>query len=147
MSFPESYRDAFVNYLSSDRVQNPDQFITLYANDIAMKGPGDDGELADGAIIVGEVYAVKKDDDGSVIETRLGRRIATKLTLVAVMETRNGWAETSASSVDVGDWDFAAFTPTGNDAGKALDSCRSCHAPLTETDVLFSIEHLPSGRE
>ena len=52
VSFPESYRDAFGNYLSLDRVQNPDQFIKLYANDIAMKGPGDGGELADGAIIL-----------------------------------------------------------------------------------------------
>lgn len=79
VSFPESYRNAFVNYLSLDRVQNPDQFIKLHANDIAMKGPSDDGELADGATIVDEVYAVKKDNDGGVIETRLGRRIPTKV--------------------------------------------------------------------
>lgn len=130
VAYPEGYRNTFINYLSVDRKLNPDQTMTLYAN-------------ADGSVIVGEVFSAKKDSDGNVIESALGRRIPDKLLLVAVMEKRSGWGESSTSTINVGDWDFGAFKADGSDAGRNLDSCRACHSPLKDSDYLYSAEHLP----
>jgi len=40
IKYPSDYKQAFTNYLSLDRTQNPDQIIRLFANDIALKGEG-----------------------------------------------------------------------------------------------------------
>ncbi|MEM7431012.1 MAG: cytochrome P460 family protein [Pseudomonadota bacterium] len=144
VELPDDYRDSFVKYLSLDRVQNHDQFIRLFADPVAMQGTDDSGQLADGSRLVAEVYSVVKDDDGQVVESALGRRIKDQLILIAVMEKNQGWGQTSESAINVGDWDFGAFKPDGTVAGKNLDACRACHAPLTSTDFLFSIDHLPN---
>lgn len=60
IDFPEGYESEFKNYLSLDRVQNPDQIIRLFANDIALEGRGEDGKFANGSILVGEIYAASK---------------------------------------------------------------------------------------
>ncbi|MEM7501581.1 MAG: cytochrome P460 family protein [Pseudomonadota bacterium] len=142
VSLPQNYRTTLSEYLELDRTQNHDQFIRLYANPAAARGLDDSGQLPSGAVLVGEVYSVKKDDDGNVMTSSLGRRIADQLVLIAVMEKRTGWQETSPSVIDVGDWDFGAFKPDGTNAAKELDACRACHAPLNDTDFLFSSEHL-----
>ena len=84
--FPEDYQTAFTNYLSLDRVQNPDQVIRLFANDIAMQGPAVDGKLPYGSVLVGEVYKAKKNPDGSIATSLLQRRIRGELILIAVMQ-------------------------------------------------------------
>lgn len=144
VSFPEDYRETFAEYLSLDRIQNPDQFIRLYANDIAMQGRDESGELPDGAVVVGEVFSVETDEDGNVKTSLVGRRIEDQLLLIAVIEKRSEFGETSTSPIKTGDWDFAAFKPNGDTAPKNLDECRACHAPLANSDFLFSIEHLPA---
>lgn len=147
VSLPKDYQDTFVEYLSLDRVQNPDQFIRLYANKIAMAGRDENGELADGSVLVAEVYSVKKNEDGTVKTTSLNRRIKDQLKLLAVMEKQDGFAETSSSKINTGDWDFAAYKPNGELAPKDLDACRACHTPLTQTDYLFSLEHFPAAKK
>lgn len=144
VQFPAEYRESFVEYLSLDRTQNPDQVIRLFANTVAMQGADENGELAGGSVLVAEVYAARKDAEGNVVESDLGRRIAEELLLVAVMEKQDDWQASSASSISVGDWDFGAFRPSGEVAGSNLDSCRACHAPLRTTDFLFSLDHLPT---
>ena len=74
--------------------------------------------------------------------SQLGRRIRDKFALVAVMERAEGWGENYPDGLRNGNWDFAAFTPSGSIAEKDLNACRACHAPLTETNHLFSYEHL-----
>jgi len=141
--FPAGYHDSFVEYLSIDRIMNPDQIMRIYANEAAQQGRGQQGHLPNGSVLVGEVYSVKKDDAGEVIVSSLGRRIEDKLLLIAVMERREGFAESSTSSVATGDWDFGAYTPDGKVAAKELDECRVCHAPLKDYEFMFSLEHLP----
>lgn len=142
IQLPANYKTTFKNYLSLDRTQNPDQIIRLFANDVAAKGPGADGKFADGSILVAEVYKAKKDADGEVIESSLDRRVRDKFALIAVMEKRADWGKTFSDELRNGDWDFAAFKPSGERAKKDLDKCRSCHAPLGELDHVFSFEHL-----
>lgn len=146
VALPENYRDTYVEYLSLDRVQNPDQFIRLFANDIAMQGADSKGELQNGSVLVAEVYSVQKNQDGTVKQSALNRRIKDKLVLLAVMEKQAGFGKTSGSAIHTGDWDFAAYKPNGETAPKNLDGCRACHAPLTNSDFVFSIEHFPTRK-
>lgn len=140
--FPADYNSTFTNYLSLDRTQNPDQIIRLFANNIAMKGPGADGKLPYGSILVAEVYKAKKNEDGTVISSALNRRIKGKLALVAVMQREKSFGDDLADGLKNGNWDFAAFKPDGSVADKDLNACRTCHAPLTDTNHLFSYQHL-----
>lgn len=142
MNFPEGYRTAFENYLSLDRVQNADQIIRLFANKAAMEAGKDGRELPDGSILVGEVYAARKDAAGKVVTSSLGRRIRDKLVAIAVMEKRKGWGDTLPAEYRNGDWDFGLFNPDGKPLDKDLNACRTCHAPLGASQHLFSLQHL-----
>lgn len=142
ISFPADYKTKFYNYLSLDRVQNDDQIIRLFANDVALNAAKEGRELPNGSILVGEVYKAKKDEDGDVTQSSLGRRIRDKLAAVAVMEKGEGWGATFSEDLRNGDWDFAIFSPDGKRLNKDLNACRSCHAPLKQTQHLFSIDHL-----
>lgn len=142
IDFPAGYESTYTNYLSLDRVQNPDQVIRLFANDVAMAGPDGDGRLAYGSILVAEVYKARKDEDGNVIESELGRRIRDDMVLIAVMQREKGWGEGLPENLANEDWDFAAFKPDGTIAKKDINACRECHAPLKDKHHVFSFEHL-----
>lgn len=142
IKFPENYKTTFTNYLSLDRTQNDDQIIRLFANDLALKTFKETGEFPDGSVIVAEIYKAKKDKDGEVIESDLGRRIRDKFALIAVMEKRKGFGDDLPDNLKNGDWDFATFKPDGSVAKKDLNGCRACHAPLKDQQHVFSIEHL-----
>ncbi|MEM7307930.1 MAG: cytochrome P460 family protein [Planctomycetota bacterium] len=142
IALPRDYRETFTNYLSLDRVQNHDQIIRLFANDVAMRGPDEHDRLPFGSVLVAEVYKAKLDDDGSVALSSLNRRMRGKMALIAVMERAEHLGQGYEGDLRNGHWDFAAFTPDGAVASKDLNSCRSCHAPLKSTDHLFSLDHL-----
>ena len=142
IAFPADYKTQFQNYLSLDRVQNPDQIIRLFANDVAIEAAKQGRELPNGSILVGEVYKAKKDEAGNVMTSSLGRRMRGKLAAVAVMEKGEGWGDSFPDNLKNGDWDFAIFKPTGERLDKDLNTCRSCHAPLAKSQHLFSLEHL-----
>ena len=78
IKLPADYRSSFTNYLSHDRLMHDDQAIRMFANDIAMRGRDANGKFPHGSVFVAEVYKVKKDADGNVIESSLGRRIRDK---------------------------------------------------------------------
>lgn len=143
ISFPNNYRTEMVNYLSLDRTQNPDQVIRLFAPKEALEAAQSGKELPYGTVLVAEVYKAKKDAEGNVIESSLGRRVRSKFAAVAVMQKEKGWGSKFPDETRNGDWDFAIFKPTGERlVKKDLDKCRTCHAPLTETQHLFSLEHM-----
>ncbi len=142
VSFPANYKTEFENYLSLDRVQNPDQIIRLFANNIALEAAREGKELPNGSILVGEVYKAKKDAEGNIETSALGRRMRGKFAAVAVMEKGEGWGEKYPAGLKNGDWDFAIFSPDGKPLNKDLNACRSCHAPMASTQYLFSLEHM-----
>lgn len=142
IAFPADYA-TYANYLSLDRTQNHDQIIRLFANDTAMAGPDAQGKLPYGSILVAEVYKAKKDADGNVMTSMLDRRIRGDLALIAVMQREQGWGQGYPEDLSNENWEFATFKPDGSVAPKDLDACRACHAPLEETNHLFSIEHFP----
>lgn len=142
IAFPAGYATEFTMYLELDRVQNPGQVMRIYANDVALEGPGPDGRWADGAVLVGEIYQALTDAAGNVIVSDLDRQIRGSLAAVAVMEKQEGWGELFAPELRNDDWDFAIFSPAGERLDRDLDACRACHAPLAEEDHVFSHQHL-----
>jgi len=143
IAFPADYAQTFKNYLSLDRTQNPDQIMRLFANAPALEAAKAGQPLPEGSMIVAEVYKAKVDEDGKAIVSSLGRRIRDKLAMIAVMEKQGeGFGKDLPAELQNDGWDFAAFKPDGSDAGKDLNECRACHAPLKDTQHLFSIEHM-----
>lgn len=142
LSFPADYKQSFTNYLSLDRTQNADQIIRLFANDKTIAAAKAGQEIPDGAIIVGEIYKAKLGADGKPIVSALGRKVRDKLAVIAVMQKKAGSGKDLPPELQNDGWEFAAFKPDGTDAGKNLNECRACHAPLKDTQHLFSIEHL-----
>ena len=51
IQFPDDYATKFTNYVSSDRLMNADQAIRIFANDVALQGPGEDGKLPEGSVL------------------------------------------------------------------------------------------------
>jgi len=142
ISYPENYRATYTNYLSLDRTQNPDQTIRLFANDVAMQGPGEDGKLPYGSILVAEIYKARKDAEGKVITSSLGSRISESFALVAVMQREKGLGEQHPEGIRNGNWEMATFKPDGSVADKDINACMACHAPLVSKNFVFSYEHL-----
>ena len=145
LEFPANYKTEFDNYIISDRLGNEDQVISLYANDVARAAARKGEKLPDGSILVGELYKAKKDADGTVIESALGRRIPETLAAIVVMERRAAWADQYPDDLKLGGWEFEVFSPDGKNLGKDTTACRECHAPLGETDFTWSIHHMAGG--
>ena len=142
LEFPENYRENFTLYFTGDRLFEDEQTIRIYANDIALAGAKKDGVLPDGSILVAELYAAAKDQEGEVIESAVGRRVPAKFKAIAVMQRQSGWDEHYSEELKVGDWEFEVFSSAGENLGKDITGCRECHHPLTDTEFMFSYEHL-----
>ena len=142
LDFPQGYKEDFTLYFTGDRFLEEEQTIKIYANDIALKGVQNDGKLPDGSVLVAELYAALKDSDGEVLESQIGRRVSGDFKAIAVMERRGGWDDQYPDELKVGDWEFEVFSTSGENLGKDTTACRACHHPLTDTEFMFSIEHL-----
>ena len=141
--FPANYKTNMINYLSLDRTQNHDQVIRLFATRATLDAVKSGKKIPYGSVLVGEVYKAKKNDKGVVIKSGLGRRIRSKFAAVAVMQKGQGWGAKLPKELRNGDWDFAIFKPTGERlVKKDLNKCRSCHAPLGDSQHVFSLEHM-----
>ena len=143
IAFPADYETNMQNYVSLDRTQNEDQVIRLFAPEAALDAAKSGAELADGTVLVAEIYKARKDKDGKIVQSSLGRRIRDEMAAIAVMQKEEGWGEKFPEGLRNGDWDFAIFSPKGERlVDKDLNSCRGCHAPLKDTQHLFSLEHM-----
>lgn len=146
LDFPADYRDAFTAYYSGDRYLNEDQTIRLYANDIALRAAQAGAELPDGSVLVAELFAAQTDSDGEILESAIGRRISGKMKAIAVMERRAGWDAQYPEDLKTGDWEFELFSTSGENLNRDTSGCRSCHNPLSDTQYMFSIEHLTAAK-
>ena len=142
VAWPADYKTSFINYYNGDRTANNEQVIRVFANDIAESGAMADGKLPFGSVIVAELYSVKFDEDGEPLESMLGRRIIDKLSAVVVMQRGEGFDAEYPDELTVGEWEFAVFKPSGERVEKDVTSCRECHHELTDTEHLYSYEHL-----
>lgn len=141
IKFPSDYRAAFNWYLCLDQQQDPEQIVYFFANEIAMQGPGPDGALPYGSVIVEEVYRAKKDADGNVRRSSLGKRIKGPMIQINVIERRSGWGDRHPPELANADWEYAVFNPDGTPADRNLMACRACHGLMVNSNHLFSYDH------
>ena len=141
LTLPANYKSQGP-YLITDRLGQEDQVMVIYANATARYGAKGNGKLPNDSIIVGEIYAAKKDADGAVIESQIGRRIPEKLQAIVMMQRRAGWDDQYPKELKVGNWEFEVFSPTGENLGKDTIACRECHHPLTDSEFTFSYDHI-----
>lgn len=142
LEFPADYKTSFENYFAGDR-QNGTQFISLYANDVAIEGAQADGKLPYGSVLLGELYPAVTDSDGEPVESSLGHLIASdSMAAIVVMQRIEGNDERYGDELKVGDWEFEVFSPAGENLAKDTTACRECHHPLEDSEFLWSFEHL-----
>ncbi len=142
VSWPADYKMAFMNVLEGDRTANDKQVIRIFANPTAVQGAQSDGKLPYGSVLVAELYSAKLDADGEPVMSGLGRRIIDKLAAIVVMERGKGFDAEYSEELKVGDWEFAVFSPSGKRLDKDVTGCRACHHPLTDSEFVFSYEHI-----
>jgi len=141
LDYPANYKTEFTRYYSGDRYIAEEQTIALYANSIAVES-AKSGKLAEGSVLVAEIFGAQKDANGELVESSMGHMLAGEFKAIAVMERRAGWDDQYPDDLKVGDWEFEVFSTTGKNLGKDTTGCRECHHPLTDTDFTWSIEHL-----
>jgi len=139
VEYPEGYKGSFTFYNTQNRANNK-QIADMYANDIANNSIND-AELADGSIIVMEVYKPEVDESGSPIVGDDGLFIKKKFAAVAVMEKRSDWGADYAADERAGAWGFALYDTKGMPKENSLD-CATCHQPLTATNFMFTFPKL-----
>ena len=143
IQFPAGYKDNILKYLSLDRTRKDGRIIRLFATKETLVADQAGKELPYGTVLVAELYKAKKDADGEVIESALGRRIPGKFAAFAVMQKGEGWGEKFSPEFRNGDWDYAIFSPKGERlVVKDLNDFCACRQPFAKTQHLFSLEHM-----
>jgi hypothetical protein len=142
LDYPTGYREGFTEYFRGDRIFEHDQVIRIYANDVALGGAKLNGKLPNGSVLVAELYEAVEDEDGEVVESAIGRRISGPMKAIAVMERQAGWDDQYPEELKVGDWEFDLFSTAGENLNKDMTACRACHNPLSDSEFVFSLEHV-----
>lgn len=135
VSFPEAYKSEFTQYDTRNR-NNGKQVAVMYANKIATDSASNKN-LADGSIIIMEVYKTKLGEDGKPVISADGIFEKGKFAAVAVMEKQSNWDASFDAKVRAGNWGFAIYKTDGTPKDNNLD-CASCHIPMPENDYMFS---------
>ncbi len=132
LKFPASY-ETFPRFLSG--IQKPAHVRDLYINQTgasAKKGES----LANGSILVMEIYNAKKGADGNPVKRPDGRNAKDNLAKVYVMEKGAGWGKNAPADAQTGDWIFSAFSAEGTPIKVNYTKCRQCHMPLKDKDFV-----------
>jgi len=140
VALPEDYANTMTQYFSGER-QNGEQYAVGFANDAAL-GSAESGGLADGSVLVMEVYKAKTDAAGEVVRDDAGALMPGDLAAIAVMEKREGWGADYPEDLRNGDWDYALYTPAGELKGNDATDCLACHKSQEANDFVFTLDRL-----
>ena len=116
--------------------KNENQLAVLYANKTAVASAAN-GVMANGSVIVMEIYKKKLDENGNAVMNSNGLFEKGKFAAIAVMEKRDNWESGFASEHRAGNWGFAIYNTDGSVKDNNLD-CASCHIPLENQGYMFS---------
>lgn len=113
--------------------------VHVYANDRALQSAAG-GELANGSILVMEVFKAATNAEGDPVKREDGVYKPGKLAAIAVMEKRD-WGVEYPAEQRAGGWGFGFYDAQGQPKANDLD-CASCHEPKAEQDYLFTYPQL-----
>ncbi|MBL1141458.1 MAG: cytochrome P460 family protein [Proteobacteria bacterium] len=139
VTFPEDYKSSYILYHTQNRANNK-QVADFYANKQAVESIKN-GELADGSVVVMEVYKPELDEAGKPVAGVDGLFKKSKLAAIAVMEKRSNWGDQFSAEDRTGNWGYAIYDAKGSIKENNLD-CVSCHKPLEKEEFLFTFEYL-----
>ena len=142
IAFPEGYADTFLRYDRFNR-ENGKQVMVVFANQAAVDGMKADGRPGDGAVLVAEIYKIKRDAGGEPVVGSDGIFEQGPLAAYAIMEKGAGWGDATPAELRNADWHYAIFTPERKlKPGLNQAPCLACHKPLEDEDYMFTYERL-----
>lgn len=142
IEFPADYATSMTHYTTINRPDNK-QVRNLYANDVAMRSARSGAPLADGSLIIIEIFKAKLDADGKPVTGADGFFEKGPRAAFTAMERQPGWGARVPEVLRNGDWNYAVFSADRkpkSDVNQA--KCLACHKPLADADYLFSFDAL-----
>jgi plastocyanin len=142
ITFPATWKD-HVLYTVVDR-HDTKQYRELYASSQAAVDAMKAGQpLPDGTVLTLVQYKAQVDAAGTPVKDARGRFLKGDLIGFTVMEKRAGWGAEYPVELRNGEWEYAAFTPTGVLNQKAnYKACFQCHKPHEKMDYVISLAAL-----
>ena len=141
VAFPTGYDTAFTQYASRDRVPKK-QVVEVFANQVAVDSARGAATMADGSVLVMEVYKAAVDAQGEAKKMDNGRFEKGDLAAIVVMEKQAGWGAAYADEIRNGDWEYAKFKANGEASGDDTKACFECHKPLETSNFVFTFAEL-----
>ncbi len=134
------YKGWPVMFAGIDKPNN--QVRDLYINPTANDASG--APLPNGSQLVMEIYAAEVDEEGNAVLDADGKMQKGALSKVFVMGKDEGWG--ADATIANGSWVYSAYNGDGSVAEVDYNSCRGCHAPLTEEDYVPRLNEYLSTR-
>lgn len=142
VKLPAGYQETFTQYAVINRPLK-NQVVFTYANRVAVDSAQSNMPLANGSVIVMEVYKAKLDEKGAPLSNDKGLYLRDEMAAIVVMEKQEGWGNAYPDEIRNGDWEYSKFKPN-NDHPVIQDSigCLQCHKQIEKKDFVFSFDEL-----
>ena len=142
VELPTGYQDAFTHYAVINRPMK-NQVVFTYANKVAVDSAQSSQILANGSVIVMEVYKAKLDEKGKPLSNDKGLYLKDAMAAIVVMEKQKGWGNAYSEEIRNDDWEYAKYKqnkdkPINKDSIK----CLKCHKQVEKKDFIFSFDDL-----
>jgi len=142
IDLPSDYATSMTLYTTINRADNK-QVRNLYANDIAMKSARSGAPLADGSLVIIEIFKAKLDADGKPVMGADGYFEKGARAAFTAMQRQPGWGARIPELLRNGDWNYAVYSADQKaKAGVNQAKCLACHRPLADSDYMFSFDAL-----
>lgn len=131
LAMPAGYK-SWPSFLPAVQRADAKQVREIYMNPVAAKGSADKG-FPNGSLFVMENYAAQANSDGSLKKDADGKLIKGELLRVFVMGKNAGWGQDVPDNLKNGNWVYSSYLATGAKGPEKTETCRACHAPLTQS--------------
>lgn len=136
VGYPEGYQDDFTIWYEFDRPDNGTARV-IYANNAAASvtqqewqavPAAPDRPFSYGSILVMEVYATQRNEDGTVALGENGRYVRDELFGTFIMRKEQGFGAKYGTQRN-GEWEYMAYRPDGSQLlpPQATQNCAACH--------------------
>lgn len=92
-----------------------------------------------------EVHSAQLDADKKPVMGADGFFVADKLLFHTAMARDAGWGKNIPDLLRNEDWNYAAFSTSGQPRPSNQAECLACHKPLDKTSFTFTIEQLKAA--